>query len=65
METAVEGKVWTLDQVQGVVNVNVPVRMVVVKVRESIIYEGGADGGLDGILCVLMDTEQLYLELQE
>jgi hypothetical protein len=25
--------VWTLDQIQGVVNVNVPVRMVVIKVR--------------------------------
>ena len=26
------GRVWTLDQIQGVVNVNVPVRMVVIKV---------------------------------
>ena len=33
-ETLVEGSIWTFDQIQGVVNVNVPVRMVVVKVSE-------------------------------
>lgn len=36
METLVEdgkrGNIWTFDQVQGVVNVNVPVRMTVIKV---------------------------------
>lgn len=31
------GRVWTLDQIQGVVNVNVPVRMVVIKVSASIL----------------------------
>lgn len=30
------GRVWTLDQIQGVVNVNVPVRMVVIKVSVNI-----------------------------
>ena len=29
-----DGIIWTFDQIQGVVNVNVPVRMVVVKVSE-------------------------------
>jgi hypothetical protein len=33
IEEVVKGKIWTCDQIQGVVNVNVPVRMVVVKVR--------------------------------
>ena len=33
-ETLVEDSIWTVDQIQGVVNVNVPVGMVVVKVRE-------------------------------
>ena len=32
MEAPIENIMWTLDQVQGVVNVNVPVRMVVVRV---------------------------------
>jgi hypothetical protein len=30
-----KGRVWTLDQIQGVVNVNVPVRMVVIKVSDT------------------------------
>ena len=33
-EILVEDSIWTFDQIQGVVNVNVPVRMVVVKVSE-------------------------------
>lgn len=34
MEEVVKDTIWTMDQIQGVVNVNVPVRMTVVKVRE-------------------------------
>ncbi len=35
IEEVAGGSIWTCDQIQGVVNVNVPVRMVVVKVRPS------------------------------
>lgn len=35
MEEVVPGAVWTLDQIQGVVNVNVPVRMVVIKLSSA------------------------------
>ena len=35
VEEVVDGSMWTMDQIQGVVNVNVPVRMVVVKVRSA------------------------------
>ena len=31
----VKGKIWTADQVQGVVNVNVPVRSVIVRLSEG------------------------------
>lgn len=41
-------KIWTFDQVQGVVNVNVPVRMVVVKVCFLFILAWGREGE-DGI----------------
>lgn len=39
-QEVVPGKIWTFDQVQGVVNVNVPVRQTVVKLSEA------AGGGL-------------------
>ena len=40
MEELVPGKIWTFDQIQGVVAVNVPVRMVVIKLSQE------AGGGL-------------------
>ena len=40
METIVPDSMWTFDQIQGVVNVNVPVRMTVIKLSEE------AGGGL-------------------
>ena len=40
MEELVPGKIWTFDQIQGVVAVNVPVRMVVIKLSPE------AGGGL-------------------
>ncbi|KAL3803941.1 hypothetical protein ACHAW5_001718 [Stephanodiscus triporus] len=35
VEEVVDGSMWTMDQIQGVVNVNVPVRMVVVKLSSA------------------------------
>lgn len=35
IEEIVPGRIWTLDQVQGIVNVNVPVRSVIIKLREG------------------------------
>jgi hypothetical protein len=35
LEEIVPGQIWTLDQVQGIVNVNVPVRSVIVKLRKG------------------------------
>jgi hypothetical protein len=50
MEEVVPGTVWTMDQIQGVVNVNVPVRMVVIKVRPFVMDGMGWDGmGWDGM----------------
>jgi hypothetical protein len=50
MEEVVPGAVWTLDQIQGVVNVNVPVRMVVIKVSPFVLDVLGWDGlGWDGM----------------
>lgn len=40
METLIPNTLWTFDQIQGVVNVNVPVRMVVIKLSNA------AGGGL-------------------
>ena len=40
MEEVVPGQIWTMDQLQGIVNVNVPVRQTVVKLSEK------AGGGL-------------------
>lgn len=40
METLIPDTLWTFDQIQGVVNVNVPVRMVVIKLSNA------AGGGL-------------------
>jgi hypothetical protein len=39
-ETIVEGQIWTHDQLQGIVNVNVPVRQIVIRLSEQ------AGGGL-------------------
>ena len=36
-ECLVEDMIWTHDQIQGVVNVNVPVRQIVVKVRDTLL----------------------------
>lgn len=41
--TVVPGKVWTFDQLQGIIYVHVPVRMTVVKIRD-------ANTGEDGLL---------------
>lgn len=57
METPVEGRIWTFDQVQGVVNVNVPVRMTVIKLSE-------ASGGGLWILNPLAPTPQLISEVR-
>lgn len=35
METLIPSTLWTFDQIQGVVNVNVPVRMVVIKLGDA------------------------------
>lgn len=35
LEEIVPGTIWTLDQVQGIVNVNVPVRSVIVKLKQG------------------------------
>ena len=35
LEEVVSGQIWTLDQIQGIVNVNVPVRSVIVKLRKG------------------------------
>jgi hypothetical protein len=35
MEEVVKGKIWTLDQIQGIIMVNVPVRCAVVKLQEG------------------------------
>jgi len=37
-ECVIENTIWTHDQIQGVVNVNVPVRQIVVKVRKVPIF---------------------------
>ena len=36
MTEVVKGKVWTFDQLQGVINVNVPVRSTIIKLKEGL-----------------------------
>ena len=58
METIVPGEIWTFDQIQGVVNVNVPVRMTVVKLSPE------AGGGLF-VYNPLAPTPQLMKMMHE
>ncbi len=57
MEEVVPNTIWTMDQIQGVVNVNVPVRMTVIKLSRN------AGGGL-WILNPLAPTPQLIQQMK-
>ncbi|KAK1733223.1 DUF4336 domain-containing protein [Skeletonema marinoi] len=58
MEEVVPNTIWTMDQIQGVVNVNVPVRMTVIKLSQA------AGGGGLWILNPLAPTPQLIQQIR-
>lgn len=57
MEEVIPNTIWTMDQIQGVVNVNVPVRMTVIKLSPT------AGGGLF-VLNPLAPTPQLIQQIR-
>lgn len=64
IEEVVPGTVWTLDQIQGVVNVNVPVRAVIVRLQEGglLIYNPVAP--TQECLDYVKDLESAYGEVK-
>eukprot|EP00986_Skeletonema_menzelii_P009569 scaffold4383_cov145-Skeletonema_menzelii.AAC.8 len=58
MEEIIPNTIWTMDQVQGVVNVNVPVRMTIIKLSQT------AGGGL-WVLNPLAPTPQLIQQMRQ
>ena len=56
----VKGKIWTLDQLQGIINVNVPVRCVIVKLKSGGLFINNPVAPTEECVNFVKDLEMKY-----
>jgi hypothetical protein len=59
-EEIVKDKIWTLDQIQGVVNVNVPVRSTVIRLKEGGLFVYNPVAPTQECLNIMSELERVY-----
>lgn len=59
-EEIIKDSIWTFDQIQGIVNVNTPVRSTVIKLKEGGLFVYNPVGPTDEYIAMMRDLEERY-----